>query len=618
MKKDACHFLLALVLMMTSATGIRAEETLPAKLQQLTDDAYRYYSARETDKYFDAVNKVKDATEFSEYQETYSRARSYEAIYMFEYVDRQKGVQLAHDLYHHAKHHNSNVGMYFATFSLGTIREQSGNMGLAEKSYLQALKLKEKYLPDESAAPCYLGLCEVALHRKDYEEVKEYARKALEEPKVIPMNQITAWSYKCLALYNQGDSLGFEEAYQERARLIAKHGGQGGLFGELINVYQAKNRKQWKLALQRADKLIHMYNKCAQKASIYEHMGDWKQALYWQKRTRAVIDSIQSSEARSQMNEFDTELSITYAENEMKEQELAKETTMLIAGGAIAVIIIAFLSFFAYRRNKHMKHLARVNNQLKEAYDQLEETTAAKERIESELRIAREIQKRMLPHVFPKRQDVDIYAMMTPAREVGGDLYGYALIDDLLYFCVGDVSGKGVPAALYMAEVTRMFRTLVDGKIMPDMIATRMNHVLSEDNEQGMFVTMFIGLINLKTGHMEYCNAGHNPPLLDGEYMKMESNAPIGLWPELKFEGEEVDSMYGKTLFVYTDGINEAENIRKEQFGDQRLQALLQQDLGSARQTSETIHKAVEEFVGNAEPSDDLTKMCIKMRGSRG
>ena len=617
MKKEACHLLLALGLMMTSVTGIRAEETLPSKLQHLTDEAYRYYSERETDKYFDAVSKVESATEFSKYQETYYRACSYQAIYMFEYVDRTRGVQLAHEIYHHAKNHNSNVGMYFATFTLGTIREQSGNMGLAEKSFLQALKLKEKYLPEESAAPCYLGLCEVALHRMDYEEVKEYARKALEEPKIIPMNKITAWSYKCLSRYNQGDSLGFEEAYEERARLIAEHGGQGGLFGELINVYQAKNRKQWQLALQRADKLIHAQNKCAQKASIYEHMGDWKQALFWQKRTRAVIDSIQSSEARSQMNEFDTELSITYAENEVKEQQLAKENTIIVAGGIIATVIIAFLSFFAYRRNLHLKHLASVNSQLKEAYDQLEETTAAKERIESELRIAREIQKCMLPHVFPKRQDVDIYAMMTPAREVGGDLYGYALIDDLLYFCVGDVSGKGVPAALYMAEVTRMFRTLVDSKIMPDMIATRMNHVLSEDNEQGMFVTMFIGLINLKTGHMEYCNAGHNPPLLDGEYMKMESNAPIGLWPELKYEREEVDSMYGKTLFVYTDGINEAENIHKEQFGDQRLQALLQQDLGSAQQTSETIHKAVEEFVGNAEPSDDLTKMCIKMRDSR-
>ena len=602
------------MLLTSGLSCVRAEEALPSKLQNLTDEAYRYYSSRETEKYFDAVKKVKDATEFSDYQETYYRACSYEAIYMFEYVDRQKGVQLAHDIYHHAKANNDNVGMYFATFTLGTIRQESGNMGLAEKSYQQALKLKEKYLPEESAAPCYLGLCEVALHRKDYEEVKEFARKALEEPKVIPMNQITAWSYKCLARFNEGDSLGFEEAYKERTQLIAENGGQGGLFGELINVYQAKNRKQWKLALQRTDKLIHQQNKCAQKAAIYEHMGDYQQALYWQKRTRAVIDSTQSSEARSQMNEFDTELSIAYAENETKEQQLAKEQTMLWAGGAIAGIVIAFLSFFAYRHNKHMKHLKSVNSELRHAYDQLEETTKAKERIESELRIAREIQRRMLPRVFPRRRDVDIYAMMTPAKAVGGDLYAYALIDDMLYFCVGDVSGKGVPAARFMAEVTRMFRTLVDGHLQPEAIATRLNHALAEDNEQGMFVTMFIGLINLKTGHMEYCNAGHNPPLLDGEFMKMETNAPIGLWPELDFEGEEISDMHGKTLFIYTDGINEAENANKEQFGDDRLQALLQKDLGDARQTSETVHRAVEDFVGDAEPNDDLTNMCIKMK----
>ena len=593
---------------------VRAEEVLPLRLQELTDDAYRYYSSRETDDFFEAVNRVKDATEFSQYQETYYRACSYEAIYMFEYVDRTKGVQLAHDIYHHARSNKSNVGMYFATFSLGTIREQSGNMGLAEKSFLQALKLKEKYLPEESAAPCYLGLCEVALHRKDYEEVKVYASRALDEPGIIPMNQITAWSYKCLARYNQHDSLGFEEAYKERARLIAEYGGQGGLFGELINVYQAKNRKQWKLALQRAEKLIHQQNKCAQKASIYEHMGDYRQALYWQKRTRAVIDSIQSSEARSQMNEFDTELSITYAENETKEQELAREQTLLWAGGVIATLIIVFLAIYGYRSNRHTKHMKLVNDKLRQAYSKLEETTKAKERVESELRIAREIQRHMLPRVFPRRRDVDIYAMMTPAKEVGGDLYAYALIDDQLYFCVGDVSGKGVPAALFMAEVTRMFRTLVDGLLLPDAIATRLNHALAEDNEQGMFVTMFIGLINLKTGHMEYCNAGHNPPLLDGEFMEMESNAPIGLWPELDYAGEEVVDMHGKTLFIYTDGINEAENKEREQFGDDRLKALLQKDLGDARQTSEAIHKAVEDFVGGAEPSDDLTKMCIKMR----
>lgn len=314
------------------------------------------------------------------------------------------------------------------------------------------------------------------------------------------------------------------------------------------------------------------------------------------------------------MNEFDTELSITYAENETKEQELAKEQTMLWGGATIAVLIIAFLAIYGYRCNKHTKHMKSVNSKLQQAYDQLEETTKAKERIESELRIAREIQRRMLPHVFPRRRDIDIYAMMTPAKEVGGDLYAYALLDDQLYFCVGDVSGKGVPAALFMAEVTRMFRTLVDGHLSPNTIAQRLNHALAEDNEQGMFVTMFIGLINLKTAHMEFCNAGHNPPLLDGEYMQMESNAPIGLWPELDYEGEEISDMHGKTLFIYTDGINEAENSNKEQFGDERLQALLKKDLGDARQTSETIHKAVEDFVGNAEPSDDLTKMCIKMR----
>ena len=613
MKRVEYKKVLLLLLLLIGVTTVRAEETLPPKLQKLTDEAYHYYSVRETDKYFETVEKVKDATEFSDYQETYYRACSYEAIYMFEFVDRTKGVALAHGIFQQAKENQSNVGMYFATFTLGSIREMSGNNDMAEKSFRQALELKQKYLPEESAAPCYLGLCEIALRKKDYEEVAKNARKALDEPRAIPMNLITAWSYKCLVRYNQGDSLGFEDAYKERAQLITQYGGQGGLFGELINVYLAKNRKQWQLALQRTDKLIHLQNKCTQKAAIYEHMGDLKQALYWQKRAREVLDSVESSEARAQMTEFDTELSLTYAENEVKEQQLAKNRLLLILGAVIALIVIGFLTFIAYRRSKHMKHLEQVNRQLQQAYDQLEVTTKAKERIESELRIARDIQRRMLPHVFPKRKDIDLYAMMTPAKEVGGDLYGYALLGDELYFCVGDVSGKGVPAALLMAEVTRMFRTLVDGHLTPEMIATRLNHALAENNDQGMFVTMFIGLINLKSGHMEFCNAGHNPPLLDGQYMEVEPNAPIGLWEDLVYEGEEVDNMHGKTLFVYTDGISEAENSRKEQFGDERLQALLQHDLGSARQTSETIHKAVEDFVGEAEPSDDLTKMCIKM-----
>ena len=194
MNKDLLLVLLTLLLLTTGAPRVCAEEKLPPKLQQLADEAYRDYSSRATDEFFDAVNRLKDATEYSEYQETYYRACSYEAIYMFEYIDRQKGVAMSHAIYHHAKDNDSNIGMYFATFTLGTIREQSGNKGLAEKSFNEALNLKKKYLPNESAAPCYLGLCEVALQRKDYEEVQEYARMALDEPGIIPMNKITAWS----------------------------------------------------------------------------------------------------------------------------------------------------------------------------------------------------------------------------------------------------------------------------------------------------------------------------------------------------------------------------------------------------------------------------------------
>ena len=220
MKKIVRYLFLALLLLTTGGIPLTAEETLPPKLQTLADEAYHSYSARETENFFKAIQNVKEATEFSQYQETYYRACSYEAIYMFEYVDRQKGVEMSHAIYHHAKENNSKIGMYFATFTLGTIREQSGNYGLAEKSFLQALKLKDEYLANKSAEPCYLGLCETALHRKDYEAVREYARKTLEEPGVIPMNQITAWSYKCLARYNEGDSLGFEEAYKEDRKSV--------------------------------------------------------------------------------------------------------------------------------------------------------------------------------------------------------------------------------------------------------------------------------------------------------------------------------------------------------------------------------------------------------------
>ena len=243
-----------------------------------------------------------------------------------------------------------------------------------------------------------------------------------------------------------------------------------------------------------------------------------------------------------------------------------------------------------------------------------------KERIESELRIARDIQMSMVPGIFPIRDDLDIYAAMIPAKEVGGDLYGYLLMQDKLYFCVGDVSGKGVPASLFMAQATRLFRTLATQNMMPAEIATRMNAELSADNEAGMFVTMFIGLINLKNGRLDFCNCGHNPPVLgnsdgSGAFLQMEANAPIGLWPDLEYVGESVENVKGRPFFAYTDGLNEAENLQQEQFGDDRLlQILSNQRFSSAREVVETLKAEVKKHRNGAEPNDDLTMLCLKVR----
>lgn len=252
--------------------------------------------------------------------------------------------------------------------------------------------------------------------------------------------------------------------------------------------------------------------------------------------------------------------------------------------------------------------------------EELKETTAQKASIESELNVASNIQMSMLPSVFPDREGLDMYASMTPAKEVGGDLYGYLLKDEKLYFCVGDVSGKGVPASLFMAQVTRLFRTLANQMIQPADICTQMNEALSgEENQTCMFVTLFIGLVDLKTGHLSFCNAGHNPPVIGGgehhgEFLQMLPNFPIGVMPGLEFEGEEIDSIKGRPLFIYTDGLNEAENREHGQFGDDHLIDILRNThFDTARQVVETLAAKVEEHRDGAEPNDDLTMMCLRI-----
>ena len=312
----------------------------------------------------------------------------------------------------------------------------------------------------------------------------------------------------------------------------------------------------------------------------------------------------------SQRKDAAAELATIY-DTQGKERQIAEQQLRMSRGrvAALVVSIIAltvFFVIFTIIRQRAAKRLARVS--------------AAKERMEGELSIARNIQMSMLPSTFPQREGLDMFASMTPAKEVGGDLYGFLMEGERLYFALGDVSGKGVPASLFMAQATRLFLTLAKQGLMPAEICTRMNDALSgEDNESGMFVTLFLGLVDLQTGHLDFCNAGHNPPVigggdLQGEFLEMLPNAPIGLFPGLEYEGEQIDNIKGRPLFLYTDGLNEAENAQQEQFGDDRLLSILRTiPFQSAQQVIETLKAEVEAHRQGAEPNDDLTMMCLRV-----
>ena len=256
--------------------------------------------------------------------------------------------------------------------------------------------------------------------------------------------------------------------------------------------------------------------------------------------------------------------------------------------------------------------------------EELKDTTSQKASIERDLHIASNIQKGMLPVNFPNkadRDDVQIYASLTPAKDVGGDLFDFFFRDDKLFFCIGDVSGKGVPASLFMAVTRAVFRTVATYLTKPDEIVEVMNNTMVDMNSSSMFVTFFVGVLDLPTGHLHYCNAGHDAPLLlgtDVSELHCESNIPVGVMPQWTFVSEETTICPGTTIFLFTDGLTEAMNAVRAQFQMDRINNVARHFLSSKdqepRQLIEQMTTSVREFVGEAEQSDDLTMMAIRYR----
>jgi hypothetical protein len=245
----------------------------------------------------------------------------------------------------------------------------------------------------------------------------------------------------------------------------------------------------------------------------------------------------------------------------------------------------------------------------------LQAATFHNEVMNKELSIANDIQMGMVRAKELNLPEVELYASMKPAKAVGGDLYDYDVIDGRLFFCVGDVSGKGIPAALFMTTAVNLFRMAIKSQTDPTAIATQMNELLSQNNRRSMFVSMFIGVVDLKTGVLNFCNAGHNPPVVDGRFMEVKANIPLGLVGDMVFESETYSNIIGKPLFFYTDGLNEAKSIDNEQFGNERLLSELKaKPFKSCSEMVEWMRSAVEKHTEGAEPSDDMTMMCIEVK----
>lgn len=266
---------------------------------------------------------------------------------------------------------------------------------------------------------------------------------------------------------------------------------------------------------------------------------------------------------------------------------------------------LLFAGFIVYRSSRNIERLRKIN--------------AEKERIGGELRVASQIQQSMLPKEEVRGEGLEVRGFLKPAREVGGDLFDYYIRDEKLFFCIGDVSGKGAPSAMVMGVIHSLFRAFSAHENNPARIMQAINESSCRGNESNIFVTMFIGVLDLPTGHLRYCNAGHDTPfILDHGQLTMvscEPHLPVGVFDDVKYGVQEMYLQPDSTIFLYTDGLTEAKNEEHKLFGTQRMEEVLhrcaEEEL-KPQQILDTIIEAVHVFIGSAEASDDLTMLAIR------
>lgn len=281
---------------------------------------------------------------------------------------------------------------------------------------------------------------------------------------------------------------------------------------------------------------------------------------------------------------------------------------MLIIGIVLMVVLLLSILFcIRYIARPYIK--------------QYQETTESRAVMEEELQIASNIQMGMLPKECPNLRDfsIDIHAVLHPAKQVGGDLYDFLIHDDKLFFCIGDVSGKGVPAALFMSEVRSLFHTLSYRLNDPAEIVHGINLTMSDGNEQCMFCTLFMGILDLHSRVLSFCNAGHNLPIIlsdsGADWLPDESDRLLGVFPESKYHTKSLQLHDNNGFFLYTDGVTEAKNRDGKLWGNEAVMSAITtlKDKNSSQDFIDEMMRTIALFTAGAEQSDDITMMYIRI-----
>ena len=604
-----------LILMLCGMLNLQAQSDAARKLKERQAVLYHTDSLQT---FMDVSERLKKVLVEEGEEELFYDAWHRQIAYVLDNVSSRQALKMIDEMRDYVEKHKSKYGFIIVTFLNAHVAKNLGMNDRAEELVQQAIEYKKRNLPDtKPMLQLYFFLSRVYGERKEGEKLIQTLDRALKLPGWSNEEIAVLWSLKCNAVTFQEpvDTVGFMEYYKQMHAVLRAIGYHGNATVS-TECYHAQLMNDYSRLLESAQKITDKGQRLKFKIIAYDGLEMNREAIDSFRVYNKWMDEQFNVETRKQAEMSALELESARAENETETLRLTNQRMVLIGIVCGLVFLAVFLAIYLRRRIIQMRAL-------REAYDQLEEVTIQKERIESELRIAHQIQMSTVPTDFQLHPALNIYGSMTPAKIVGGDLYDFFVRDGQLFFCIGDVSGKGVSAAMFMMMTTSLFRTCSSMESRPDGILSLINKNLCENNRKNMFVTLLVGVLDLASGLLRYSSAGHENPIIIGSeatFLPLARVFPAGIIDTTVYQTQEIVMEPQTTLLLYTDGLTEARNANRELLGRQRILAEANRAIQAARtEPQEVIDRmvhAVSDFAGDTEQSDDLTLLAISLNPS--